>query len=488
MGAWGTNLYQNDVAGDIKESYINKQRAGKTSQEALRELMEEEKVLFEDDDDKYSAWFALADVMWKYGHLTEEVKNRALELIESEPVEEIWVNKKEIKSRKAVLEKLKDKLLSELPPYKKIPVHKPFITGWKPGEIYLYQIKTPPNDPANPENSNKYIGWWIILYVISLIEREYIVKGITDVFPLVYVKMSKEKPISICDINNADFATDAYGASTGAGRFEFLIKGTLSKKISKESIFWGRTEQFLEPKNKKEKKKAHKDEYIPGFELSSTFAMYVIRYYEDELKRKEWVKKINFATWKDVEQRLRIYKDNEILEKAVNLEGFIKLYRVLENEDEIRENHTFVTPWLPHDTYICKLDGKEISEDIYMVVYVVSLGTVIINNEKLFLPNISVRLLRGEKDLAIRLIINCLPDVCFGVDGDGTPLYKVTLIDKKYDDAIESAGKCAFYLDAGRYGQEQHLNEECMEDEDSGKLLMTWDEIVHKAVETYKTL
>ncbi|MDE7433028.1 MAG: hypothetical protein K2N34_14095 [Lachnospiraceae bacterium] len=375
-------------------------------------------------------------------------------------------------------------MLSELPPYKKIPVHKPFITDWKPGEIYLYQIKTPPNDPANPENSNRYVGWWIILYVISLIEREYIVKGITDVFPLVYVKMSKEKPISICDINNADFAADGYDTSTGAGYSEFLIEGTLNKKISREGIFWGRTEQFLEP----EYQAADIDEYIPSFELSSTFAMYAIRYYETELRRKECVKRVNFATWKDVEQRLRIYKDNEILSKADKWEHFIKLYRKLENEDEIRKNHTFVTPWLPHDTYICKLDGKEISEDIYMVIYVVSLGTVIINNEKLFLPNISVRLLRGEKDLAIRLIINCLPDVCFGVDDDGTPLYKVTLIDKKYDDTIEPAGKCAFYLDAGRYGQEQHLNEECMEDEDSGKLLMTWDEIVCKAVETYKTL
>ena len=484
MGAWGTNLYQNDVAGDIKESYINKQRAGKTSQEALRELMEEDRVLFEDDDDKYSAWFALADVMWKYGHLTEEVKNRALELIESEPVEEIWVNKKEIKSRKAVLEKLKDKLPSELPPYKKIPVHKPFITDWKPGEIYLYQIKTLPNDPANCENSNKYIGWWIILYVTSLIEREEKVKGITDVFPLVYVKMSKEKPISICDINNAGFGVEVYETSTGEGDFKFIVGRALSKKILKEGIFWGKTEQFSEPKYQKE----NKDGYMPWFECVSIFEMYAIRYYENELRRKESVKRVNFATWKDVEQRLRIYKDNEILSKAYKWEHFIKLYRKLDNEDEIRENHTFVTPWLPHDTYIYKLDGKEISEDIYMVVYVVSLGTVIINNEKLFLPNISVRLLRGEKDFAIRLIINCLPDVCFGLDGDGTPLYKVTLIDKKYDDAIESAGKCAFYLDAGRYGQEQHLNEECMEDEDSGKVLMTWDEIVCKAVETYKTL
>ena len=37
MGAWGTKLYQNNVAEDIKDSYINKQRAGKNSQELLDE-------------------------------------------------------------------------------------------------------------------------------------------------------------------------------------------------------------------------------------------------------------------------------------------------------------------------------------------------------------------------------------------------------------------------------------------------------------------
>ena len=192
MGAWGTKLYQNDIASDIKESYINKQRAGRTAEEAFRELMEENQADFEDDDDKYHAWYALADVMWKYGHLTKEIKDRVLKLIENEPVEELWVNPKEIKSRTAVLEGLKHKLMSELPPYKKIAVHKPFITSWKPGQIYFYQIKTLPDDPAR-DRTNNYIGWWIILYVKDLMEDESVVKGVKDVLPLVYVKMSEKK-------------------------------------------------------------------------------------------------------------------------------------------------------------------------------------------------------------------------------------------------------------------------------------------------------
>ena len=122
-----------------------------------------------------------------------------------------------------------------------------------------------------------------------------------------------------------------------------------------------------------------------------------------------------------------------------------------------------------------------------MVIYVNSLGTVVHNDETLFLPNISARLIRGDKELAVRMI-NYLPDISFGTDENGENRYKVILIDKEYDENIETAGKCNFYLDAGRYGKEQHLNEECLESKDFGSFLMTWEEIVQKAVETYRVI
>ena len=481
MGAWGTKLYQNDIASDIKESYINKQRAGRTAEEALRELMEENQADFEDDDDKYHAWYALADVMWKYGHLTEEIKGRVLKLIENEPVEELWVNPKEIKSRTAVLEGLKHKLMSELPPYKKIAVHKPFITSWKPGQIYFYQIKTLRDDPAW-ERTNNYIGWWIILYVKALMEDESVVKGVKDVLPLVYVKMSEKKPENICDINNADFITPSFPTDTGEAVYIMGISVNTGRKITKQSEFYGITDQFLEPENEMDYR------MLDWFDYYDSFAFYAVRYYENELERKEWVKKINYATWKNIEQRKRIYEDNEIIGKSEHWGSlFIKLYRELENKDEIIKKYTFVTPWLPHDTYIYKLNRKGISEEVYMVIYVNSLGTVVHNDETLFLPNISARLIRGDKELAVRMI-NYLPDISFGTDENGENRYKVILIDKEYDENIETAGKCNFYLDAGRYGKEQHLNEECLESKDFGSFLMTWEEIVQKAVETYRVI
>ncbi|MBQ3583250.1 MAG: hypothetical protein IJA27_00890 [Lachnospiraceae bacterium] len=495
MGTWGTKLNQNDVAEDVKESYINKQRAGKTLGEALQELLEEDRAIFEDADDKYHAWYALAEIMWKYGHLTEDVKRTVLQLIEEEPVEKIWTNKKEAQNRRKVLDELQNKMLSEMPPYKKISVHKPFITEWKPEEIYLYQIKNPPNDPADMEESNQYIGWWIIIYVKNLISKEFVVKGIKDTYPIVYIKMSADKPKNIEDINNAEFIVDSYDCSIGDGQYAFVIDGPVSKKVSKQSEFFGISEEFAFPESAfpssafPQSENVQVDEYITDFSMYNTFPMYVIRYYKNELERKEYVKRMNFASWKSIEQRKRIYEDNKsILSKAKKWSGFISLGRRLENEEEIKEKHMFVTSWLPHDTYLYRLNQAEIEEDIYMVIYVDSLRTAVVDNEKLYLPDLFIRLIRGEKEFVPRRLINYLPDVCFGISKDGTPLYKATLLDKVYDEKIEYVGKCEFYLAPDKYGQEQKLNEKDIEKQESEIILMTWEDIVNKAVELYKNL
>ena len=40
MGTWGAKLYQDDLALDIKEDYIEKLKSGKTNEQALNEMLE----------------------------------------------------------------------------------------------------------------------------------------------------------------------------------------------------------------------------------------------------------------------------------------------------------------------------------------------------------------------------------------------------------------------------------------------------------------
>ena len=156
----------------------------------------------------------------------------------------------------------------------------------------------------------------------------------------------QKKTENICDINNADFITPSFPTDTGQAVYIIGISVNTGRKIEKQSEFYGITDQFLEPEDEMDYN------MLDWFDYYDSFTFYTVRYYENELERKKWIKKINYATWKSIEQRKRIYEDNEIISKAKHWGSlFIKLYRELENKDEIIKKYTYVTPWLPHDTY-----------------------------------------------------------------------------------------------------------------------------------------
>ena len=240
MGAWGTKLYQNDAGSEIKDEYIQKRKAGKTTEIALAEVLEENEDYFTDDDDKYDSWFALADTLWKYGVLTEEVKRTALQLIEEEPKER-WGTEKQIKMREKVLQELKEQLLSEMPPVKKVSVHKPYVTKWKPKEVYVYQIKNP------PEEYVKYKGWYIAIYVHDIRKHSLVVRGVLDIVPYVYLKMSKEKPKRMSELDDMMFIVWKWDIIIGKAQCGFSFLDASDRKMPKDLEYLGICEKFKYP-------------------------------------------------------------------------------------------------------------------------------------------------------------------------------------------------------------------------------------------------
>lgn len=91
--------------------------------------------------------------LWKKGRLTESFKVKALEMLEEDRISERWESEKIRKERSRVLDKLKAELESPMPERKKIPVHKPYVTGWKQGEVYYFEVK------QEVEGYEKYLGW-----------------------------------------------------------------------------------------------------------------------------------------------------------------------------------------------------------------------------------------------------------------------------------------------------------------------------------------
>ena len=142
MGTWGTAIFSDDLASDIKTEFKNKIAFGQTSGEATEELLIEYSDELNDTDNYSVFWLSLALTQWDIGRLLNFVKEKALEIIENGNDLERWKrDEKNLKKRKIVLEKLKDKLLSEQPKEKKIP--RPFIrqTNLEKGDLISYKLK-----------------------------------------------------------------------------------------------------------------------------------------------------------------------------------------------------------------------------------------------------------------------------------------------------------------------------------------------------------
>ena len=90
MGAWGPGIYQDDVAQDVRDDYIELLKKEVPKEQAVELIKESYMEEIEDEDDQSVFWIALADTMWKVGRLTEEVKQKALEIIENKQDLEKW--------------------------------------------------------------------------------------------------------------------------------------------------------------------------------------------------------------------------------------------------------------------------------------------------------------------------------------------------------------------------------------------------------------
>ena len=143
MGAWGANLYQDDVALDVKDEYKDNLRRGKTNEEAMQEIIDKYQELLEDEEVRGVFWLALADTQWNLGRLDEQVKKQALEIIELGIDLKRWEsNEKLYNKRKEILEKLKEKLLSPQPEEKRMPKYRTYKCEWENGDVFAYQLKS----------------------------------------------------------------------------------------------------------------------------------------------------------------------------------------------------------------------------------------------------------------------------------------------------------------------------------------------------------
>lgn len=141
MGAWGTGIFQDDTACDLRDDYKDYLGDGLTAADARARILEDYKSSLADPDQSTVAWLALAAVQWQLGRLDPDTLQHALTIIDNGSNLTRWnVNAKDRARRKAVLEKLRAQLASPQPPEKKIRKRVLSECPWKIGDLFSYRL------------------------------------------------------------------------------------------------------------------------------------------------------------------------------------------------------------------------------------------------------------------------------------------------------------------------------------------------------------
>ena len=228
MGTWGTKLYQDDLALDIKDEYKSLLEKGKTNEKAIKEMLETFEEEIEDEDEGAIFWLVFADVLWNYGRLTEKIKKKAIEEIKIGRDLKRWeqeVSEKVYEQRKKEIEKLREKLNTPQPEEKRIPKHRLYKCDWKNGDVFAYKLES---EYAKEKGlNNKY------LIIQKVDEREWY---LGDIIPIVRVKITKDNviPKTEEEINKLEYIQSSYCA------YEHRLSGIIATEPIEEQI-GGRT-------------------------------------------------------------------------------------------------------------------------------------------------------------------------------------------------------------------------------------------------------
>ena len=81
MGTWGTDIFSDDLASDIRRRYRDLVGDGFTGQQATEILLLEYREILDDPDVASVFWLALDATQWRCGRLEPRVKEQALDIL-----------------------------------------------------------------------------------------------------------------------------------------------------------------------------------------------------------------------------------------------------------------------------------------------------------------------------------------------------------------------------------------------------------------------
>ena len=140
MGVWGTGLFSDDVACDVRDHYRELLEDGVEDGAATQLTLERFRAYLEESDGV--ALLALAVTQSKLGRLDPDIRDRALAVLDRGADLETWErdNPKLVSRRRATLEKVRAQITGQQPLRKRVRPPKRVSSGLVAGDVFAYEI------------------------------------------------------------------------------------------------------------------------------------------------------------------------------------------------------------------------------------------------------------------------------------------------------------------------------------------------------------
>lgn len=142
MGASGVQLFDDDLAADVRDLFREQLKRGESGSKATTYLIDKCLDIIGTEEESVF-WLALAHMQWEYGLLQHHILEKAITIIDNELDLQRWADTPELREkRKRVLERLHHKLTSPNHKPKAVPLRKRIKPKceWDQGDIVAYKI------------------------------------------------------------------------------------------------------------------------------------------------------------------------------------------------------------------------------------------------------------------------------------------------------------------------------------------------------------
>jgi len=148
MGTWGTSIFADDTAADVRDDYRDMVASGVSDADALARM--QKKYLDKSPDLRKHVeplfWIALALTQWKLGRLDETTKTNATQIIDSGQDIQNWrqlgASEADLRKRVRVLAAARQQLCSPQGPQKSLRPQRKTVSPFRPGDVVRFTLSS----------------------------------------------------------------------------------------------------------------------------------------------------------------------------------------------------------------------------------------------------------------------------------------------------------------------------------------------------------